>query len=248
MRLSTLVRLVTSLRFFAKRNSIRNFLLAAETTHGFDSSFKVSWSQGGEDLALLNLISTQDLGCYIDIGAHHPSRYSNTRHLYQLGWRGVNIDADEELLPIFQSERSEDINICAAVGSEPHYVLNVFDEKLVSTVDPNRVEFELSIGRTKVRERTVKGITLRSVIDQYFSNQRVSLLSIDIEGSDFDALESIGFDTLEKSRYPKYILLETFPPLGRALEMPAVKLAESKGYIPLLVLPLSTILRAPDID
>jgi FkbM family methyltransferase len=248
VRLSTLVRLVTSLQFIAKRNSVRNFILASETTRGFNASFKVSWSQGGEDLALLSLFSNIEIGTYIDIGAHHPSRYSNTRHLYQRGWRGVNIDADEDLMPIFLSERSEDINICAAVGSEPHYVLNVFDEKLVSTVDPNRVDFEISIGRTKVRERTVKGITLRSIIDQYFPHQRVSLLSIDIEGSDFDALESIGFDTLEKSRYPKYLLLETFPPLGRALEMPAVKLAESKGYIPLLVLPLSTILRAPDID
>ena len=151
-------------------------------------------------------------------------------------------------MPIFKSERSDDINICAAVGSQQNYVLNVFDEKLVSTVDPDRVDFEISIGRTKVRERTVKGITLRSVIDEYFPNQRVSLLLIDIEGSDFDALESIGFDTLDKSRYPEFLLLETFPPLGKALEMPAVKLAESKGSVPLLVLPLSTILRAPDID
>ena len=246
VKFSTLVRLAAAFRFFTKRNSLKNFLLAAETTRGFDSSFKVSWSQGGEDLALLNLISSEELGSYIDIGAHHPSKYSNTRHLYQRGWRGVNIDADEELMSNFLSERPEDINICAAVGSRPHYVLNVFDEKLVSTVDPNRVGFELSIGRTKINERTVKGITLRSIIEQYFSSQRVSLLSIDIEGSDFDALESIGFDTLEKSRYPKFLLLETFPPLGKALEMPAVKLAESKGYTPLLVLPLSTILRAPD--
>jgi len=222
--------------------------LASETTRGFNSPFKVSWSQGGEDLALLSLFSSIEIGTYVDIGAHHPSRYSNTRHLYQRGWRGVNIDADEELMPNFLSERSEDVNICAAVGSDPHYVLNVFDEKLVSTVDPNRVDYEISIGRTKVRELTVKGITLRSIIDQYFPHQRVSLLSIDIEGSDLDALESIGFDTLDKSRYPKYLLLETFPPLGKALEMPAVKLAVSKGYIPLLVLPLSTILRAPDID
>jgi len=248
VKLSTLVRLAPAFRFFTKRNSLRNFLLAAETTRGFNSSFKVSWSQGGEDLALLSLISSLEIGTYIDIGAHHPSRYSNTRHLYQRGWRGVNIDADEELMPIFKSERSEDINICAAVGSQQHYVLNVFDEKLVSTVDPNRVDFEISIGRTKVRELTVKGITLRSVIDQYFLHQRVSLLSIDIEGSDLDALGSIEFDTLDKSRFPKYLLLETFPPVGKALEMPAVKLAESSGYIPLLVLPLSTLLRAPDID
>jgi len=207
------VRLAAAFWVFTKRNSVRNFLLAAETTRGFDSSFKVSWSQGGEDLALISLLSSLELGTYIDIGAHHPSRYSNTRHLYQRGWRGVNIDADEELMLNFLSERSEDINICAAVGSEPHYVLNIFDEKLVSTVDPNRVDFEISIGRTKVRERTVKGITLRSIIDQYFPHQRVSLLSIDIEGLDFDALESIGFDTLDKSRYPKFLLLETSPPV-----------------------------------
>jgi FkbM family methyltransferase len=248
MALPRLVRFLLALTLIKKRDSLRNFISISEITRGFNSSFKVSWSQGGEDLALLSLFSNIEIGTYIDIGAHHPSRYSNTRHLYQRGWRGVNIDADEDLMPIFLSERSEDINICAAVGSEPHYVLNVFDEKLVSTVDPNRVDFEISIGRTKVRERTVKGITLRSIIDQYFPHQRVSLLSIDIEGSDFDALGSIGFDTLDKSRYPKFLLLETFPPLGKALEMPAVKLAESKGYIPLLVLPLSTILQAPDIE
>ena len=222
-------------------------MLAAETTRGFDSSFSVSWSQGGEDLAILSLFSNLEVGSYIDIGAHHPSRYSNTRHLYQRGWRGVNIDADEELISQFFSGRPEDTNICAAVGSEKEYVLNVFDERLVSSVDVNRVDFEVSIGRRKIAERKIRGITLRNVIDTYFPEERVTVLMIDIEGSDFDALKSINFDTLEPNRFPKYLVLETFPPLSEALSAPAVELAVSKGYVPVQVLSLSTILIAPDI-
>ena len=198
MRISSLFRLAMAFRFITKRKALRNFLLTAETTRSFDSSFSVSWSQGGEDLAILRLFSNLEIGSYIDIGAHHPSRYSNTRHLYQRGWRGVNIDADEELISQFASARPEDINICAAVGSETEYVLNVFDERLVSSVDSNRVDFELSIGRQKVAERLVRGITLRNILDTYFPEERVTVLLIDIEGSDFDALNSLDFDTLEQ--------------------------------------------------
>jgi len=247
VKLSTLVRLAAAFRFCTKRNSLRNFILAAETTRGFDSSFKVSWSQGGEDLALLSLLTPLELGTYIDIGAHHPSRYSNTRHLYQRGWRGVNIDADAELMLQFFSARPEDVNICAAVGSETEYVLNVFDERLVSSVDSKKVDFEVSIGRRKVAERTINGMTLRNIVDTYFPEERVTVLLIDIEGSDFDALNTLDFDTLEPSRFPKYLVLETFPPLSDALSAPAVELAVSKGYIPIQVLPLSTMLMAPDI-
>jgi hypothetical protein len=48
----------------------------------FDFDFHVSWSQGGEDLALLSIFLGQQGGVYIDVGAHHPSRFSVTRHLY----------------------------------------------------------------------------------------------------------------------------------------------------------------------
>ena len=31
-------------------------------------------------------------GFYVDIGAYHPKRYSNTHHFYIRGWRGINVD------------------------------------------------------------------------------------------------------------------------------------------------------------
>ena len=55
----------------------------------------------------------------------------------------MNIDADEELISQFFSARPEETNICAALASETEYVLNVFDEKLVSTVDSSRVAYEV---------------------------------------------------------------------------------------------------------
>lgn len=248
MKLSSLVKLGSVLMLLKSKKNFRNFVNLASETRGFSSSFKISYSQGCEDLSINSLISNDEKGSYIDIGAHDPSRFSNTRLLYELGWRGINIDADEELLPRFISERPDDVNICAAIGSEKEYVLHVFDEKLVSTVDSRKVELEVSIGRRKVSERTVKGVTLRSVLDKYYPQDRVSILLIDIEGSDFDALNSIDFNTLEKWRYPKYLVLEAFPPVSEALSAPAVKLASSKGYKALMVLPFSTILVAPDFN
>ena len=31
-------------------------------------------------------------GVYIDVGCYHPIRLSNTKFLYEKGWKGINID------------------------------------------------------------------------------------------------------------------------------------------------------------
>ena len=82
------------------------FLHAWERTH-FDHDFTVSYSQFGEDLALINLIGDRT-GRYLDIGAHHPSRFSNTRLLYERGWSGVNVEANPELISAFEKARARD--------------------------------------------------------------------------------------------------------------------------------------------
>ena len=40
-----------------------------------------SYSQNGEDLILSRLLEDHPVGKYIDIGAHHPFRFSNTAKL-----------------------------------------------------------------------------------------------------------------------------------------------------------------------
>src|SRR3972149_133216 len=47
-----------------------------------------SYSQEGEDLILRELFADKQRGFYVDIGAHHPFRFSNTQHFYEIEWRG----------------------------------------------------------------------------------------------------------------------------------------------------------------
>jgi hypothetical protein len=56
------------------------------------------------------------MGFYIDVGAHHPFRYSNTHMLYRRGWRGINIDPIPGAKIAFDRFRPGDINLEMGVG------------------------------------------------------------------------------------------------------------------------------------
>jgi hypothetical protein len=68
------------------------------------------------------------------------------------------------------------------------------------------------------------------------------LLSIDAEGSDFNVLKGMEFQSLEKDRFPRFLFLEATPPVISALKTDSVEYAIELGYVPLCVLPMSTLL------
>ncbi len=57
------------------------------------TQMSMSYGQEGEDIILLRLLDISKNGFYVDIGAHHPIRFSNTYALYKAGWCGLNVDA-----------------------------------------------------------------------------------------------------------------------------------------------------------
>ena len=59
-------------------------------------AMRFSYSQFGEDLVGAHHFSDFDnsTGRFVDVGAFHPFKYSNTILLSQLGWRGINVDCD----------------------------------------------------------------------------------------------------------------------------------------------------------
>jgi len=73
-------------------------------------------------------------GFYVDVGAHHPKRFSNTYRLYRRGWRGLNIDANPGSMTLFQNVRPRDINVEAAVSSTPRELTYyIFNEPALNT-------------------------------------------------------------------------------------------------------------------
>ena len=81
-------------------NRLKDFL-------NWDQWKRHSYSQEGEDLVLRKIFKKQDKGFYVDVGAHHPKRFSNTFLLYKKGWNGINIDATPGSMKLFNKFRSE---------------------------------------------------------------------------------------------------------------------------------------------
>jgi FkbM family methyltransferase len=208
----------------------------------FDHAFSVSWSQGGEDLALVSLLSSRPPGRYVDVGAHHPSRFSTTRLLYQQGWSGINIEANPDLLRKFDLERPRDTNLNFAVGTKDTYFFQIFSEPAISTYVDDWVEKFLAEGAVPVKEVKVQGITLRKIFDDFFFGAGPDLLCIDAEGSDYEVLMSLDLPSLSTERKPKVVLLETSPPVSTSLQLKQVHYLLEYGYEASLVLPMATVL------
>src|SRR5690554_5496726 len=84
----------------------------------YGSHYKINYSQEGEDQVLKRIFENQNSGFYVDIGAYHPFKYSNTMHFYRQGWRGINIDASKNSMVEFNKHRPKDINIELAVSDQ----------------------------------------------------------------------------------------------------------------------------------
>ena len=221
------------------------FVEAAETT-GFDHGFTVSWSQGGEDLALLSYLSGIENGSYIDVGAHHPDRFSVTRHLYQRGWSGINVEANPDLLDAFNRRRPRDINLNFAVGTLPEYELTVFEEPAISTINIEWKELFERHNQKINKTLKVKGITLLELLNNYFPTKRLDLLSIDAEGSDLGVLQSLDLGKIDDHRKPKWILIETGNSLDLVLKEPHVQLLLDNKYQVISNLPMSSLFALKD--
>lgn len=76
----------------------------------------ISYAQNAEDVVLARVFRHQDAGHYIDVGAGHPVEDSVTKHFYDAGWRGINIEPMAREHELLCGERPEDINIRAALS------------------------------------------------------------------------------------------------------------------------------------
>lgn len=212
----------------------------------FDAAFTPSWSQAGEDLSLENILKNfKGEKFYLDIGAHDPNRFSVTRRLYHGGWRGIDIDGNPNYKKKFADFREENefLNVC--VGSRDLYEFTIFTEGAISSTNQDWISKFKSEGAEIEAQVSIPGMKLKDLINLPGVPKQIGLINIDIEGADEEALRSIEFENLSIDRFPQWLLLETAPPLSSSLEFPAVKYAMEHGYLPWLVLPMATLLKAP---
>jgi methyltransferase FkbM-like protein len=179
-------------------------------------AMRVSYSQFGEDLVVLNHFSEFDnsSGRFIDVGAFHPFKYSNTMLLSKLGWRGINIDCDQAKIRNFEELRPRDENVCAAVADAPRDMIWLeYPSGVTNRLADSEENDLLSLcGETPSRISPVKAMTLTRIIEQSaFRGQHLHYLNVDCEGQDLSVLKGLDF-----SRYqPDLITVEAFNKAAR---------------------------------
>ena len=168
----------------------------------------VSYAQNGEDVLLSRLFPSGLKGFYIDVGAHSPIEGSVTRHFYDQGWRGINVEPSAEHFAALCAARPRDVNLRTGLSDQAG-TMTFFESSGTgcSTFSPDIAAHQRAAG-IPYAEREVEVLTLAQVCEEHVEGE-IDFLSVDVEGHEHRVL--LGADW--KRWRPRVVLVEATEPL-----------------------------------
>lgn len=167
--------------------------------------FRGSFSQKGEDLTIDRYFNHKRKGFYIDIGACHPKRLSNTKYFYDKGWHGINVEPNPTRIKLFLKARKRDINLNIGIGNvEKIAVFYEFEATGLSTFSKKEMEALLKIGYKLKKQQKIPMWRLEDIMNKHVKSS-IDFMTVDAEGMDLEVLKSNNWE-----RYrPKLLCVET---------------------------------------
>lgn len=189
------------------------------------NNIQFSYAENAEDF--LAFMALQKLGInemkdikYIELGVNEPIYNSNTFFFYEKGARGILVEANPDAINFIKAIRPEDKIINKAIFQESDKEIDFYisEEEGLSSITEKHFKKEEKWNCFQRRKIKIKTI---SINDIFRNMPNIDILSIDIEGYDYKALES-----LEENYKPKIIIVEMLE--GEAFE------ADNKAIFELL--------------
>lgn len=177
----------------------------------FTGQSRYTYAQYGEDILIdvfFSLIKIEK-PTYLDIGTNHPKSGSNTYLLYTKGSKGVCIEPDYNLYQLICKKRPLDkvINAGIGFGTSQEATFYYFEEPytVLSTFSLEDALFRQKETGANFKEK--KGIPFLNVNDIIKENFHPcpNIISIDVEGFDYEILNSIDFNQYR----PELFCIET---------------------------------------
>lgn len=147
-------------------------------------------AQFGEDSWLASSLALPQKGTFIEVGAYDGISSSNTHYFEQQGWTGLLVEPDLEIAARCQKNRSSPVIACAVGSFTKVGCLKIRDDdRGQSGLEANGRPVLVPVVRLDELMHA-SGLT------------KLDLLSIDTEGTELDAWNSIG------SYRPSVVILE----------------------------------------
>lgn len=160
----------------------KRFLLALLAQH---SKTQETYSQNGEDRIAIEILLEKGLNrqiFYVDVGANHPSKLSNTYLMYRQGSHGITIEPNEELIKLHRLVRPKDIQLNVGCGFLTE-IQNFYYSKtpVLSSFAKSEVDHVWMSRRLPI-------FTLDKIC-QDLNIACIDFLTIDVEGLDLQVLQ-----------------------------------------------------------
>ena len=208
-----------------------------------------SYAQCGEDAIVDFLFRSMGVGqpYYIDIGAYHYKKLSNTFAFYQKGGKGICIEANPHSCRQIRKKRPRDICLNLAItsdreGEKDFYILN---EESLSSLD--EVQINQLTNSPKYHVKDIVRVPARPIalVLKEYVNQPIDFFSLDIEANMEELINAIPFNAYR----PSVLCIETlsFDPDGRGTkDKMIIDNLISQGYVVFADTYINTIFADPD--
>jgi FkbM family methyltransferase len=176
----------------------------------------ISYSQHGEDIRLSWLFPDETDGFYIDIGANDPTFLSVTKHFYDRGWRGINVEPTPSLCAQLNAARPRDVNLNIGI-SHKEGALTFYESPSISgwsTFSPGMAAHYRARGLF-LAERTIPVVSLTDLFTRHV-DRPVDFLKIDVEGNEGDVIRGIDWNICR----PRVMVIENAWPEDWAYLIP----------------------------
>ena len=178
---------------------------ALTNTHEYPRPIEGYYSQRGQDKFLNEIIfKHKKNGIFVEIGAHDGISFSNSYFFEKnLSWTGICVEPNPNIINALKSNRNcicEQICISSLNTKKPFLVCNGYMLEmysgLINNFDPrhlDRIEKEMHMFGGEKHIIWVDCSTLKSLFEKH-SLTHIDFISIDIEGGELEALQSIDFE------------------------------------------------------
>ncbi len=151
------------------------------------------YSQNNEEDYILEYFKEKNNGKYLEIGSFHPTKFSNTRALYEKGWEGRLVEPSPKCMKNLEDAYSNEprITLVQAAITDRDGIITFYEassDAIGSTDVSHKQKWEKGCG-VQYTEITVKAISMATFLKEHGDN--VDFLNLDVEGTNMQLFDLI---------------------------------------------------------